>query len=97
MDKITDEVMENVEILAKLDLSPQERKKAAQEMEKMLSYIEKLNELETESVEPMPYVVSVENVFREDVVTNKDRAEEMLANAPAKKDGQYQVPKTIGG
>ena len=37
-----------------------------------------------------------ENVFREDVVTNGDRREEMLANAPKMKEGQYQVPKTIG-
>ncbi len=95
--RITDEVMENVEILAKLELSAQEREKAAEEMEKMLQYVEKLQELDTEKVEPMTYAVSVENVFREDVVTNSDRREEMLANAPASKDGQYQVPKTIGG
>lgn len=97
MKKITDEVMENVEILAKLELSEKEREKAAEEMEKMLQYVEKLQELNTDEVEPMPYAMSVENVFREDVVTNTDRREEMLANAPASKDGQYQVPKTIGG
>lgn len=97
MKKITDEVMENVEILAKLALSPQEREKTASEMEKMLDYVEKLNELDTQNTEPMTYVMPVENIFRDDEVTNGDCREEMLANAPASKDGQYQVPKTIGG
>ena len=97
MKRITDEVMENVEILAKLELSEEERKKAAEEMEKMLQYVEKLQELDTEDVEPVTCAVTLENVFREDVVINTDRHEQMLANAPVSKEGQYQVPKTIGG
>ncbi len=97
MKRITEEVMENVQILAKLDLSCGEREQAAREMEKMLEYVEKMRELDTGQVEPMPDAIPVENVFREDVVTNEDRREEMLSNAPVSKDGQYQVPKTIGG
>ena len=97
MKRITDEVMENVEILAKLELSEEERKKAAEEMEKMLQYLQKLKELDTEDVEPEPCPLTMQNLFREDVVTNTDRHEQMLANAPVSKEGQYQVPKTIGG
>ena len=64
-------------------------------MEIMLDYIDKLNELDTTGVEPMSHVFPVHNVFREDVVTNGDDSENMLKNAPAKKDGAFMVPKTV--
>ena len=64
-------------------------------MQKMLDYIDKLNELDTSGIEPMSHVFPVKNVFREDVVTNGDAREQMLANAPEQRDGQYQVPKTV--
>jgi len=63
---------------------------------KKLDYVEKLDELDTSEVEPMSHIFQDENVFREDVVTNGDNKEAMLANAPKAKEGQYQVPKTIG-
>ena len=56
----------------------------------------KLNELDTTGVEPMSHVFPVNNVFREDVVTNGDGSKETLSNAPAQKDGGFKVPKTIG-
>ena len=93
--KIDDATMDNVEILAKLALTPQERKKAMVEMEKILDYVEKLNELDTDRVEPLVHILESGNVFREDVVVNGDGKEEALANAPRKKDGQYMVPKTV--
>jgi aspartyl-tRNA(Asn)/glutamyl-tRNA(Gln) amidotransferase subunit C len=93
--KIDDATMDNVEILAKLALSPDERKKAMDEMEKILDYVEKLNELDTNQAEPLVHILSETNVFREDVVTNDDGREESLANAPKSKDGQYVVPKTV--
>ena len=58
--------------------------------------VDKLDELDTSGVEPMSHIFGDQNVFREDVVTNGDNRSEMLANAPKVKDGQYQVPKTIG-
>lgn len=93
--KIDDVTMDNVEILAKLALTPDERKKAMDEMEKILTYVEKLNELDTDTVEPLVHILPDANVFREDVVTNGDGREESLANAPRKKEGQYIVPKTV--
>ena len=74
----------------------EEKEKAKAEMQKMLDYVEKLDELDTSEVEPMSHIFQDENVFREDVVTNGDNKEAMLANAPKAKEGQYQVPKTIG-
>ena len=61
----------------------------------MLDYIDTLNELDTSGVEPMSHVFPVNNVFREDVVTNGDDREEILANAPEAKEGAFVVPKTF--
>ena len=94
-EKITDETIDYVGILAKLKLSQEEREDARADMQKMLDYIDKLNELDTDDVEPMSHVLPVKNVFRVDVVTNGDDRKKMLSNAPEQKDGQYQVPKTV--
>ena len=93
---IDDETIENVCILAKLSLNEKKKKKAKEDMQKMLDYVEKLDELDTKGVEPLSHIFGDQNVFREDVVTNGDNKEAMLANAPKAKEGQYQVPKTIG-
>ena len=93
--KISDEVMANTELLAKLALTDEEREKSRQEMEKILGYVDKLNELDTEGVEPLISLFPVENVFREDKVVNGDMRDELVDLAPRKKDGQYLVPKTV--
>ena len=92
---ISDETIEYVGILAKLELSGQEREQAKKDMGSMLDYIDKLGELDTEGVEPMSHVFPVNNVFREDVVTNGDMREEILKNAPEEKDGMFVVPRTF--
>lgn len=74
-NQISDETMEYVGILAKLELSGEEKEAAKADMEKMLDYIDTLNELDTSAVEPMSHVFPVCNVFREDVVTNGDNKE----------------------
>ena len=71
-NKISDETIEYVGILAKLELSEKEKEEAKADMEKMLDYIDVLNELDTDGIEPMSHVFPVNNVFREDVVTNGD-------------------------
>src|SRR5699024_7086154 len=91
---IDDEMMEYIGILAKLELSEEEKEQAKADMQKMLNYIDQLNELDTSNVEPMSHIFPIANVFREDVVTNGDDREAMLANAPKQKNGQYQVAKT---
>ena len=79
---ISDETIEYVGILAKLELSDEEKEQAKKDMANMLDYIDTLNELDTSGVAPMSHVFPVNNVFREDVVTNGDDREEILANAP---------------
>ena len=93
---ISDETIEYVGILAKLELNHEEKERAKKDMGDMLDYIDKLNVLDKSGVEPMSHVFPVNNVFREDVVTNGDGSKDTLANAPVMKDGGFKVPKTIG-
>lgn len=92
---ISDETIEYVGILAKLELNKEEQERAKKDMGEMLDYIDKLNELDTTGVEPMSHVFPVQNVFREDVVVNGDDRENILKNAPEEKDGSFVVPKTV--
>ena len=92
---ISDETIEYVGILAKLMLSDEEKEQAKKDMGRMLDYIDKLGELDTTDVEPMSHVFPVNNVFREDVVTNGDDRDNIIANAPEEKDGSFVVPKTF--
>ncbi len=92
---ISDETIEYVGILAKLELSEKEKERAKKDMGDMLDYIDKLNELDTTGVEPMSHVFPVNNVFREDVVENGDDSENMLKNAPEVREQSYVVPKTV--
>lgn len=92
---ISDETIEYVGILAKLELSDEEKEQAKKDMGSMLDYIDKLNELDTTGVEPMSHVFPVNNVFREDVVVNGVEHEKILANAPEEKDQSFKVPRTV--
>lgn len=92
---VTDETIDYIGILAKLELSDDEKEQAKKDMSNMLEYVSKLDELDTENIVAMSHAFSVNNVFREDVVTNGDDRENLLANAPEQKDGCYKVPKTF--
>lgn len=92
---ISDDTIEYVGILSKLELSEEEKEQAKKDMGSMLDYIDKLNELDTTGIEPMSHVFPVQNVFREDVVTNGDESEKTLKNAPGEKDNMFMVPRTF--
>lgn len=92
---ITDETIDYVGILAKLELSVEEKEQAKKDLAEMLDYIDQLGELDTTGVEPMSHVFPVHNVFREDVVTNGDDRDNILKNAPEEKDGMFLVPNTF--
>ena len=76
---ISNETIEYVGILAKLELSEEEKENAKKDMEEMLDYIDKLGELDTSGVEPLSHVFPVHNVFREDEVNEHDGRENTLA------------------
>ncbi len=92
---ISDETIEYVGILAKLELSEEEKEEAKKDMGSMLDYIDQMNALDTEGVEPMSHVFLLENVFREDVVVNGDMREALLDGAPGAKDGMFMAPRTF--
>lgn len=92
---ISDETIEYISILAKLEVSGEEREQARKDMGRMLDYIDKLGELDTQGVEPMSHLFPVQNVFREDVVTNGDMRDAILKNAPGEKEGMFMVPRTF--
>ena len=92
--KIT-KVKEDDKVIKEIAIT-NENRKPKDDMADMLDYIDKLEELDTSGIEPMSHVFPVNNVFRDDVVTNGDGSEATLANAPVKKDGGFKVPKTIG-
>lgn len=93
---IDDATIDYVSILAKLELSDEEKEQAKKDMADMLDYIDKLNQLDTTDVKPISHIFSVENVMREDIVTNDDGSGQALANAPQRKDNTFVVPKTVG-
>ena len=93
--KITDETVEYVAALAKLQVKEENKEKTKEDLEKILNYMERMEELDTSYVEPMSHVLPLKNVFREDKVTNQADRESLLANAPGQKDFMFQVPKTV--
>ena len=95
-DRISDETIEYVSILAKLELTGEEREQAKKDMGRMLDYIDTLNELDTSGVEPMVHLFPAKNVFREDDVTNGDESIRILQNAPARRGDLFMVPKSFG-
>ncbi|HEX9758631.1 MAG TPA: Asp-tRNA(Asn)/Glu-tRNA(Gln) amidotransferase subunit GatC [Nitrospiria bacterium] len=93
--KIQKKEVEHVAKLARLVFSEKEKELFGQQLSSILTYIEKLNELDTSNVEPTTHVVPLHNVFREDEVRPSLSAESALSNAPEKTDGFYRVPKII--
>jgi len=81
--------------LARLEFSSEEIEDYTSEMNKILGYVEKLNELDTENVEPLSHPVENYNVFREDLNIKSVNREEALKNAPDSTSEHFKVPKVI--
>lgn len=81
--------------LARLDLSDDEVNEFSGQLSAILKYIEKLNELDTDAVEPLAHTLPIHNVFREDVVKESLDVEEALGNAPQRADEFFKVPKIL--
>lgn len=93
--KITREEVKRVAALARLELSPAEEEALTQQLDKILQYMEKLNQLDSTNVEPLAHVVDIVNAFREDRVVNRSTPDTLLANAPEKESDFFKVPKII--
>ncbi len=81
--------------LARIALSPVEEEKLGAQLGNILSYIEKLKELDVTGVEPTAHAVPLINVFRVDEIRPSISNEEALRNAPAKASGLFLVPKIV--
>jgi aspartyl-tRNA(Asn)/glutamyl-tRNA(Gln) amidotransferase subunit C len=81
--------------LARIALSPEEEQKLGAQLGQILGYIEKLNELDVNGVEPTAHAVPMVNVTREDEIRPSLTNEEALKNAPAKANGLFIVPKIV--
>lgn len=92
---LTIKEVEHVALLARLELNETEKQLFAEQLSSILEYVDKLNELDTEGVEPLAHILPVYNVFRQDEIKPGSPREEILANAPLVEDGQYKVPKIM--
>ncbi|VAX30838.1 Aspartyl-tRNA(Asn) amidotransferase subunit C @ Glutamyl-tRNA(Gln) amidotransferase subunit C, partial [hydrothermal vent metagenome] len=87
--------VEHIARLARLGLNEDEKNIYGAQLNDILDYVDKLNELDTSGVEPTSHVIPVSNVFRDDVPGTSLPREEALRNAPRVSDGFYRVPKII--
>ncbi|HYL81574.1 MAG TPA: Asp-tRNA(Asn)/Glu-tRNA(Gln) amidotransferase subunit GatC [Candidatus Acidoferrum sp.] len=95
MAKITRKEVEHVARLARLELAEEEKEQMTAQLDSILEYIEKLNELDTAQVEPTTTVIPMVSVMRDDVVRPSLSQDEALANAPDREDVYFRVPRII--
>ena len=93
--QITPDLIKYLEKLARITVSEDEEKKVGNELQDILTYIDMLNELDTDGVEAMSHCFPVTNVMREDEVAPSMSPDEIVANAPESQDGYFVVPKTV--
>ncbi len=95
--KITEEMVDYVSLLSRLKLPQEEKAQMAAELEKIVSYMDVLNTLDTVAVEPMSHVFPLKNVLRADQVEPSSPRPELLKNAPGQDDEAFLVPKAVEG
>jgi aspartyl-tRNA(Asn)/glutamyl-tRNA(Gln) amidotransferase subunit C len=93
--KITREEIVRVAALARLELTEAETETFTEQMDAILAYVEKLDELDTSGIIPTAHAVPMENAFRDDEVRPSIGIGNALANAPDRKDGFFRVPRVI--
>lgn len=87
--------LERISVLAKLQFAEEEKAEILEDMNKMLGFVNKLKELDTEGVEPLIYLMDEKRELREDVVKMEISQEEALKNAPDKDSDFIKVPKVL--
>ena len=93
--RITRREVEHVARLARLALSEEEKELMTRQLDRILGYVDKLNELDTSQVEPTSHVIPMENVLREDAVRPSLSQDDALANAPDREPPFFRVPRII--
>ena len=93
--KIDNETVDKIAHLARLEFDAEAKKSIIKDMNNMLAFVEKLNELDTTGVEPLVYMTDEEQDLREDVVKQEMTQQEALMNAPKKDSDYFKVPKVV--
>ena len=93
--KLSREEVQRVAVLASLRLTPEEQSNLTDELDRILGYMDKLNQLDTADVDLFSHAANITNTLREDRVTNRPNADALLANAPDRDGTFFKVPKII--
>ena len=93
--RISIEEVEKMASLSMLYLSDKDKKMLQSSLESILSHAQRLNELDTEDVQPTTYILKQQNVYREDETTKRIDREDLLRNAPEQEDGYFIVPQVV--
>lgn len=94
--KITDEIIDHIAHLARLEFSGEKKETIKQDMEKIISFMEKLQEVDTNNVVPLIFMSDEVNVLRDDVAKVTVTQKEALENAPKKDSDYFRIPKVLG-
>jgi aspartyl-tRNA(Asn)/glutamyl-tRNA(Gln) amidotransferase subunit C len=92
---VNDPLIEKLARLSRLSFNAEEKEEIKNDLQKMISFVEKLNELDLSNVEPLMHVSEAVNVFREDVIQGSISREEAFQNAPMHDGSYFKVPKVI--
>ena len=92
---LTRENVQRVALLARLRLTAGEESELTEQLDRILAYMDKLNELDTANVEPFSHAVDGANAWPEDKVSNQPNTDALLANAPQRDKTFFKVPKII--
>jgi aspartyl-tRNA(Asn)/glutamyl-tRNA(Gln) amidotransferase subunit C len=92
---LTKQEVEHIARLARLELSDGEKEEYTGQLNEILSFVEKLNQLDTTGIEPTAHAIQVQNVFRKDEIKPSMDPEAALSNAPDRTDNYFKVPKIL--
>ena len=93
--KVTQKDLDTVAGLSRLRIDETERAGVLEQLDKFLTYVDNLRQVDTSNVEPTTYALPMKNVFRADVVKPSLEREAALSNAPLKEDGYFKVPRVL--
>ncbi|MET7001288.1 Asp-tRNA(Asn)/Glu-tRNA(Gln) amidotransferase subunit GatC [Chitinophaga defluvii] len=93
--EVNDALVQQLAELARLEFNQEEKSEIKGDLQRMITFVEKLNELDTTEVAPLLHLTEDYNVFREDAVVPSISREEGLLNAPSRNDQYFKVPKII--
>tara|TARA_B100001287_G_scaffold266917_1_gene261372 strand:- start:1681 stop:1971 length:291 start_codon:yes stop_codon:yes gene_type:complete len=93
--KVTDDIVQHIAHLARLDFEGKDLDSIKDDMQKIIAFVDKLSEIDTENVEPLIFMNKKVNVLREDISNQTLTKENALANAPKSDSDYFRIPKVL--